>query len=109
MLDRIRDKSETLAEHIAAKKELYTRMRAIVRSKITTSESCRRAIAQSTEKPDKRTALLMYNRVFDLANITSDAAATAMIKEVAETLAIGITLRGERYGPAEYTPVATAA
>lgn len=108
MLDRIRTKSDTLIEHIAAKPALYLRMRALVRSKIMTSESCRLAIAQTLDAPTKKSAGLIYNRCYDLANLGNENAVD-MLREIAETTAIGITLGGQRFGPAEYVPQARAA
>lgn len=108
MLDRIRTKSETLIEHIAAKPALYKSMRALVRSKMLTSDSCRSAIAQTLDQPTKKSALLIYNRCYDLANL-GNANAVDMLREIAETTAIGISLGDQRFGPAEHVPLARAA
>lgn len=108
MLDRIRTQSDTLFEHIAAKPALYKSMRALVRSKILTSDICRSAIAQTLDAPTKKSAGLLYNRCFDLANL-GNANAVDMLREIAEVTAVGISLGGQRFGPAEYVPLARAA
>ncbi len=109
MLDRIRGVGDTLAEHIAAKPALYTKMRAVVRSQMLRSDSCRLAIAQTQIIPTKRDAILVYNRCYDLANLGNESA-LSVLRDVGLVTGIGITLpTGERAGPPKYEPVASLA
>lgn len=108
MLDRIRGFSDILTDNIVAKPALYTRMRAFVRTKVMVSDSCRRTLATTTDKANKRDALNLYNRVYDRANL-GDENAKRLLSDIAFVTGIGITLNGERLGPEKYVPVARAA
>lgn len=108
MLDRIRGHSDIIVEGICAKPALYTRMRAFVRTKLLVSDSCRQAIAATGDKPTKASALLIYNRVYDRANL-GDENGKRLLADIAHVTGIAITLGGERIGPKQYAPVAQAA
>lgn len=108
MLDRIRGQSDILVTGILAKPAVYTRMRAFVRSKVPVSDSCRQALSLTTEDATKRNVLLVYNRVYDRANL-GDENAIRLLGDITHVTGIGITLNGQHIGPEVYKPVAQAA
>lgn len=108
MLDRIRGQADILVDGIRAKPAVYTRMRAFIRTKALVSDSCRQALSKTTEDATKANVLLMYNRVYDRANL-GDENAIRLLGDITHVTGIGITLNGEHIGPEVYKPVAQAA
>lgn len=108
MLDRIRGDGDRITDGICAKPALYTRMRAFIRTKMLVSFDCRQAIAVSADAPTKASALLMYNRVYDRANL-GDENAIRLLGDVAHVTGVAISLGGKLLGPKQYVPVAQAA